>query len=336
MLYENHCPFLSLVLIIADYVEVGYVFPRFSSVMQSMESRIGKFADRHGVERPPVSKLSKNRVEEQAEYKKSFTLEKYMLQDSKKFFVGMEAAWMLGVGWMKPSDQVQRINAAWEALRWRVTSRENDKFICLAIACTNGYKDRAQILDLLQQPAEQRMKAWIQLQDVVPTGFLFLPGPKYEDPGFRWVPKAVWREPLEDTDFAQHDADTRELVFTKPGFILSPVDKIGNAFQISDTETKLRYSVTLDRQKSLAGIPANIENGENFGIILSQRIGQRQPEHEHYKERGALLSNLRKAGRNYYGDYVCGVEVALLEDSRENLPVIAVMPLGDHHRWVIS
>ncbi len=301
-----------------------------------MESRIGKFADRHGVERPPVSELSKSRVEEQVEYKKSFTLQKYMLQDSKKFFTGMESAWMLGVGWMKPSDQVQRINAAWEALRWRVTSRENDKFICLAIACTNGYKDRAQILDLLQQPAEQRMKAWIQLQDVVPTGFLFLAGPKYDDPGFRWAPKAVWRELLKDDDFAQRDADTRELVFTKPGFILSPVERPGNIFQISDTETKLQYSVTLDRRNLSITTPVNIDSGGNLGIVLSQRIGQRKPEHDQYKEPGALLSNLTKIGRNYYGSYVCGVEVALLEESKQDLQVIAVIPLGDHHRWVIS
>jgi len=74
-------------------------------------------------------------------------------------------------------------------------------FTCFAAVCAVDYKERAIIEKLLSNLPEDRMKLWAQLQSVVPAGFLFVPGPKYNEKGLQWVLRGVWPEVLMDEGF---------------------------------------------------------------------------------------------------------------------------------------
>lgn len=149
------------------------------------------------------------------------------------------------------------------------------------------------------------------------------------------MPKGVYREPLTDTSHAERDPITREMVFTKPGYILSPTAMLTNTFQISDQATSLRYTVTLQPTPPSTTPNIPVDHGD-LGIILSQKIGQRQPEYDHYKEVGALLANLRKTEGKMYGAYVCRVEVALLDGEGSEEGLVAAHPVVNNQGWVIS
>lgn len=302
--------------------ELDYIFPRLVSAMHKFEVKVGKWADQHSVERPSINPMPTSRLEEREESRKTFTVQKYMLEDAKNFFSNMMTLWARASGYMQPSDQVHRVIAAWDGLRWRATSREDDRFICFAVACARTPTDQVMIRDLLAYPPEQRMKAWIQQQTVVPSGFLFMGGPKYKDQGFRWAPMGVSREPLEDTSSAVRERGTHELLFRKPGFILYAMGGVSETFLISDQTTSLRYSVRPD----WVSIPAEVGAGPSqtrgtLGIIMMQRVGQRRLEQEKdflYKEVGVLLGDIRQVGNKIYGDFMCKVEVQLVETEQSS------------------
>ena len=277
------------------------------SALQKFEIKVGNWADRHGVEWPSINPMPKSRLEELEESEKTFTIQKFLLEDAKKFSSNMMTVWACASGYMQPSDQVHWINAAWDGLRCRATSREEDRFICFAVACARIPTDHAIIQDLLSHPPEQRMKAWIQQQDVVPSGFLFMGGPKYKDQGFRWAPRGVLREPLEDISPAVRDRETHELLFRKPGFILYAMGGVSEAFLISEQTTSLRYSVRPDWMSipAEAGVGPSQTRG-TLGIVMMQRVGQRRLEQAKdflYKEAGVLLGDVRQSRDKIYGDF---------------------------------
>ena len=319
--------------------EFDHIFPRFVSALQKFEISVGNWADRRGVERPSINPMQKSRLEELEESRKTFTVQKYMFEDAKSFFGNMMTLWARASGYMQPSDQVYRIIAAWDSLRWRATSREDDRFICFAVACARSPTDQARIRDLLSYPPEQRMKIWIQQQAVVPSGFLFIGGLKYKDQGFRWAPVGVSRELLEDTSSAVREQGTHELLFRKPGFILYAMGGVSKTFLISDQMTSLRYSVRPD----WASIPAEAGVGPHqthgtLGIIMMRKVGQRRLEEEKdflYKEVGVLLGDVRQVRDKIYGNFMCRVEVQLVE-TESNLPKILVREKGDDQAWIIS
>jgi Heterokaryon incompatibility protein (HET) len=323
----------------SENTELDYVFPRFASAMHKFETNVGNWADRHGVERPSINPMPMNRPEELQESRKTFTVHKYMLEDAKSFFGTMMALWARPSGYMQPSDQVDRIIAAWNGLRRRATSREDDRFICFAVACVRSPTDQARIQDLLTHPPEQRMKAWIQQQAVVPSGFLFIGGPKYKDPGFRWAPVGVSRELLEDAAWAVREQGTDELLFRKSGFILDAMGGVSETFLISDQMTSLRYSVRPD----WASIPAEAGLGPHqthgtLGIIMTRKIGHRRLVEEKdflYQEVGVLLGDVQQVGDKVYGNFMCRVEVQLVE-TESNLPKILAQEKGDDQAWIIS
>lgn len=200
-----------------------------------------------------------NRIEKEAAKKKSFAFSEFMLEEAKRFLLGMKTLWQSVHQYEQPSDLALRMISAWESLRLRATSHEDDRFICFAAICAVGYRERERISSLLSYPPEQRFKAWMQIQSAVPAGLLFVTGPRYDEKGFRWIPKGVWRQPLFDTDVAVGDQESNELVFKKPGFLVYSPQFMVDRFLISDRVSSLLYYVTskgvgfLDKHDSAQG-----------------------------------------------------------------------------------
>lgn len=51
---------------------------------------------------------------------------------------------------------------------------------------------------------------------------------------------------------------------------------------------------------------------------------------------GALLKNLRRVERKLYGDFAFRVEVGLIHDPKDDIPVILAHPMAKDQAWVIS
>jgi hypothetical protein len=250
----------------------------------------------------------------------------------------MKTLWTRVSGYENPSHLVLRVIAAWENLRLRATSHEDDKFICLAATCAVGRKERKMIEDLLSYPPEQRMKAWIQTQSVVPAGLLFVPGPKYTEKGFLWVPTGVWREPLVDKDFVVREQSSNELVFRKPGFILHSARCSLDAFHISDQVSSLRYIVIPERSTigAAASMPASQSCGQ-LAIVMMHMVGERKSDDDLYQETGALLGNVCQVEDKIYGDFICRVEVKpFTEEQSDGAEMILAQPVGENQAWIIG
>lgn len=314
--------------------DIDFALPRYTTAVRRMNASVARWGARHG--HVPSNPVPMSRLEEEAARKQSFTLPEFMLEEVKGFFMGMKTLWKSVHQYEQPSDLVLRMISAWESLRLRATSHEDDKFICFAAACAIGYKERERIQDLLTYPPEQRMKAWIQTQSAVPAGLLFVLGARYDEKGFRWVPKGVWRQPLVDKDLALRDQGSNELVFKKPGFMVYSPQYIADGFLISDQVSSLRYSVT---PKMLDfSINTTLHSYGHLGIVMMQMVGQRQPEYDEYKETGALLGNVRTINAKVYAEFICLVEVQLFtagEQSRE-IPMILARSLDRQQAWVIN
>lgn len=141
----------------------------------------------------------------------------YTLTQSKRFFQAMRTMWGFASAWSPPRVLIPRIMAVWNDMRVRETSREADKFLCFAMSCAQGSGQRQLVENLLALPAEQRMKGWAQAQSVVPSEFLFIPGERYQDLGFKWLPNGVHRVVMEDPGEGVRDKDDGLLVFEKQG-----------------------------------------------------------------------------------------------------------------------
>jgi hypothetical protein len=315
-----------------------YAFPRINDTVRRFNVGVTKWAARHGVAAPsnPNIQGPKSRLEKEALRRKSFSLAEFMLEEAKRFLAGMRVLWVSISGYEKPSDLVHRMITAWESLRLRATSHEDDKFVCFVATCAIGYKQRTAIQDLLSYPPEQRMKFWIQTQSVVPAGLLFIPGERYNEKGSQWVPKGVWRQPLVDKDCAVREQGTNELVFKKPGFIIHAGPCYADPFLISDDASSLQYSVALERP--------GLWNSTTFpsygqlGIVMRQMIGQRPPGYDEYKETGALIGNARTVDAKVYGEFICRVEVQLFTtgEQGDGGAVFSARALDQNHGWVIS
>jgi len=73
------------------------------------------------------------------------------------------------------------VMAAFEAARYRTTSRSEDVYICLASLL--GW-DGA---DINSVPAGQRVRLMLEQQTSLPQGIIFVPGPRTDDRGWRWA-----------------------------------------------------------------------------------------------------------------------------------------------------
>ena len=76
-------------------------------------------------------------------------------------------------------------SSLWSALRHRATSRRSDEAICAAILL--GVK----LASVLDSPNEKKMEAFWTSQDEVPTGILWVNGPRMDVDSLRWAPESL-------------------------------------------------------------------------------------------------------------------------------------------------
>ncbi|KAK0740069.1 hypothetical protein B0T18DRAFT_439916 [Schizothecium vesticola] len=285
----------------------------------------------------PVN-VPQSQIDDMVKARQGFSLRRCVLEDSKKFFAGMKTTWLKLGPLSPPGHRVARLVGVWERMRLRATSHELDKFICFAVACTFGNTDRVRLKPLLDLPHEQRMREWVRTQEIIPSGLLFIPGERYAEPGFRWVPKAVYPVPLSDDGYAMGSQAGGPHVFKKPGFVFNMDPPCrpdrGFMFFISDLETGLRYSVSLLEQPPSGFLQLLLGP---VAIILKEMVNQNPIEEELVKELGALVGNVRNLEEQTYGDFVCRVEVGLFVDYEGSgvVPIPASYVTVDQ-RWIVG
>jgi hypothetical protein len=318
-------------------VDERYKFPWLTSKIPELGKQRVTEDDALGIKRRPVRREFRNRIQQEIENRQTFTLLKYMLEDAKKFFSSMSTVSLRGSGFISSADQVERIIAAWEGLRWRATSREHDRFICFAAACANGSKERVEIQKLLPCLPEEQVKFWIKMQTVIPAGFLFLKGARYEEAGFRWAPTRVWRESIEETAFAERHPATSELLFRKAGFPFDTTSAIGFTFVISYEITSRSYRVSIEPKELSARASAAVSHHcGTQGIVIRQMEAFRQPVNDLHGEPGVLLENVYWHDNKIYGDFLCRVDVNLFMKAEADGPSAIAKEVADNVPWIIS
>lgn len=316
------------------------VLPTMARVSDRMDRAGVAFLERVGAAAYLPQNIPQSRLEEMVLAARTFSLEASLAEDSKAFFKGMRALWEDVSHRLRPEDLTQRMVAVWNTMRARETSRESDKFLCFAMSCSLGGGQRQMVEKMLEAPEDDRMKAWVQWQTLVPSELLFLHGKdvkRYSEAGYRWVPKKVYRVPMEDDGFGERDKSTGALVFKKPGFVLldaPPYLYQSTRFVIADAETELRYLVELLGPCRTAAMPEKKDPG-TIAIVLRNWVGREHPELGHVKMRGALLGSAFENDRTVSGEHVALVEVGLYIEEGENPPVLARLSDG-YLSWIVS
>ncbi|KAI9172598.1 hypothetical protein HJFPF1_02104 [Paramyrothecium foliicola] len=311
-------------------------------VNKSNEKMLQWFAKRGHPDYMPRNEVPKSRQENMEQNRLAFTVENRMLEEAKQLFMAMKILWQNVTMHAHPEDLSARIVAGWNGMRFRETSREVDKFICLAITCSVGVSQRDMVRGLMDLPAEERMKRWIQMQSAVPAGLLFIPGERYPDEGSRWIPKGVWKESLDSEDgYGYRKRDGSEpLTFTKPGFLLvyAPASfEKATSFVILDAATELQYLVKFLDLPSYMPPNLHLQPG-TAAIILRAQPGSRRFEDTMLSEIGALLMNVKNADDRVYGSFLARVDVHLhIQDGDGVGPgLIPARGLENSQKWVIG
>ncbi|KAM0330758.1 hypothetical protein ACHAQA_003712 [Verticillium albo-atrum] len=321
---------------------MGYTMPGFTDNMDRFRGKVIDWTSkRDGPYHYGMPEIPKSRLEEMERNKFTFALQRYTLEETKKFFTGMKLVWSGTHVYSDPSVQAARTIAIWETMRLRATSKESDKFICFVIMCALNNAQRSKFLGLMELDVADRMRHWVQLQKIIPSGLLFIPGERYDIPGFRWVPKGVYREPIVDDEFAMRESEAEggNLLFSKPGWIVDDAPRRcleDGAFVISDSTTSLRYIVEpIDApSKSVAHA---LGEAEAVAVILMVRVGERPPEEgDNIKEMGALLRGVTQTPSRIRGDFVCRVKVGLYIENESTHTPFPGRTIYGSQKWIIS
>ena len=83
------------------------------------------------------------------------------------------------------NDTIRRTVSSWHGLRYRNTSHQSDRFLNFAFGCAKNDKDFDDMRRILKLPAKDQLRAWYLEQVALPSGLLFIEGPKMSVPGFR-------------------------------------------------------------------------------------------------------------------------------------------------------
>ena len=209
----------------------------------------------------------------------------------------------------------------------RATSWKGDELICLAILL--GLRPAA-VTELQETAVENREFTFLSLWKNIPLGLLFCSGPKFEQPGYRWMRRDFWRaRPYAYFRPARLRPDVG-LEVTLPGFVLRPMLLPHHFFLFQNIANQQWYKATYDG--AVADLPPSSEALEALGhapvaspmgvICPTLKITRNTP-HEIDKIPAALVSiykrtnttlNLLDVGRTaIYVRYICYIELTLPE-----------------------
>jgi hypothetical protein len=320
-----------------------YLYPGLYNHVTKLQGKVIDWSARRGGPAYwPTDKIPQSRMDEMTEDRKTFLFQRFAHENIKGFFSGFRIAWYTLTPQSSPADIVARMIGVWNSMRLRATSRESDKFICFAMACAAATAEREQLQKIITLPPDDRMRQWVMLQVALPSGLAFISGAKYTDENFCWLPRGVWPVPLDDDGVAVRDRTSNEFVFKKPGFVLNGDSTQlypRRQFIISDSETALRYSVSLLEPPKMVR-PNHLATKEQFAsvaIILQARVGHQPPEYGLVKEAGVLLFKVNMAEQKIYGQFFSRVEVGLhIDESDDDTDsYLSAKLTGDDQAWII-
>lgn len=209
----------------------------------------------------------------------------------------------------------------------RATSWKGDELICLAILL--GLSSAA-VREIQETAVETRDFKLLSLWKNIPHGLIFCSGPKFEQPGYRWMRRDFWRT----RPYAYYrPARLRPgvgLEVTLPGFVIAPMLLPRQFFLFQNVANQQWYKASYDNAvsnlppsshalKALGHTPGTSQ----FGIICPTLKITRNVPHEIDKIPAALVSiykrtnttlNFLDLGRTaFYTKYLCYVELTLPE-----------------------
>lgn len=209
----------------------------------------------------------------------------------------------------------------------RATSWKGDELICLAILL--GLSSSA-VTELQETAVESRDFKLLSLWRNIPHGLLFSSGPKFEQPGYRWMRRDFWRaRPYAYYRPARLRPDVG-LEVTLPGFILTPMLLPQHFFLFQNIANQQWYKASYD--STISNLPPTSESLEalghtpgtsQLGIICPTLQITRKMPHKIDKIPAALVSihkrtnstlNFLDLGRTaIYTSYICYIELTLPE-----------------------
>ena len=207
----------------------------------------------------------------------------------------------------------------------RATSWKGDELICLAIllglspAAVREFRDTA---------VEDREFRFLSLWKNIPMGLLFCSGPKFEQPGYRWMRRDFWRaRPYAYFRPARLRPDVG-LEFTLPGFVMRPMLLPHHFFLFQNVANQQWYKATYD--SAVANLPPSSEalealghtpGASSIGVICSTlKITRNTPNGldripaalvSIYKRTNTTLRFLDLGRTAIYVRYICYVELTL-------------------------
>ena len=225
------------------------------------------------------------------------------------------------------SNQSHAFGVALHGFIGRATSWKGDELICLAILL--GLSPGA-VGELQETAVERRESKLLSLLTNIPHGLLFCSGPKFEQPGYRWMRREFWRA----RPYAYHrPARLRPdvgLEVTLPGFVLTPMLLPRRCFFFQHVANRQWYKASYDA--AVPNLPPPREALEalghtpgtsHFGIVCPTLRITRNVPHEIDEIPAALVSiykrtnttlNFMDLGRTaIYARYVCYIELTLPE-----------------------
>ena len=224
-------------------------------------------------------------------------------------------------------DQSQAFGHALHGFVGRSTSWRGDELTCLAILL--GFN--ASALTSLQETAvEERDHKLLTLLPNIPHGLLFCPGPKYQYPGYRWMPRDFWRS---RPWMYYRPARLRHIIgleVTLPGFVLSPMSLPQGCFMFQNVKTQKWYKATYDSSfansftnHDLLAAHDYVPEESKLGIVCPTmnvtRSGPREIDHipaalVSITKESNMTMNILDIGRTAkYSTYICYMMITLPE-----------------------
>ena len=225
------------------------------------------------------------------------------------------------------SSQSHAFGTALRGFTGRATSWKGDELICLAILL--GLSSAA-VVQLQETAVESREFKFLSLWKNIPHGLLFCSGPKFEQPGYRWMRRDFWRaRPYTYYRPARLRPDVG-LEVTLPGFVVTPMLLPRQFFLFQNVANQQWYKASYD--SAIPNLPPSSEALEalghtpgtsELGIICPTLKITRNMPHKIDNVPAALVSirkwmnatlNLLDLGRTaIYTSYICYVELTLPE-----------------------
>ena len=209
----------------------------------------------------------------------------------------------------------------------RATSWKGDELICLAILL--GLSSAA-VIELQETAVESREFKFLSLWKNIPHGLLFCSGPKFEQPGYRWMRHDFWRaRPYTYYRPARLRPEVG-LEVTLPGFVVSPMLLPRRFFLFQNMANQQWYKASYDGV--IPNLPPSAEALQALGhtpcvselgvICPTLKITRNMP-HKVDNIPAALVSIRKRTsttlnpldlGRTaIYTSYICYVELTLPE-----------------------